>query len=168
MPKRRLSYLLMTLLLFASVAFGCRAPYPSYNPYGFYGQPCVNPPGTGTYNPATGRTDPYYGVPNNGVYPPNPYAPYPGYPPAQQPAGSTSKRTWTPQASTDAGQSPTVEETTKNTASLVTSSEGQWQSVNNPNRDQNRAVLDTGSTFDSPSSRVAASNVPRFDGFGRN
>ncbi|MEC9093621.1 MAG: hypothetical protein VX438_12990, partial [Planctomycetota bacterium] len=97
---------------------------------------------------------------------------YPGYPPAQQPvqqpAGSTSNRAWTPQASIEAGQVPTVEEIPKNTASLITAAEGKWQSVNNPDRSSGAAVLDTASAFDSPAARVATSNIPRFDGFGRN
>lgn len=172
MPKKWLSYLMMLLLLTASVALGCRAPYPTYNPYGFYGQPCINPPGTGAYNP-TGRTDPYYGAPANGVYPPNPYAPaqYPGYPPAQQPAGSTSKRTWNPQTSADSN-APTVEPQVQD-STLVTSAEGQWRSVDNPNRDPNvlPASLDTNATFTASSdnsSSPPSNNFARFDGFGRN
>ncbi len=104
MSRRWFSYLFLSVLMLGSIAIGCRAPYPTYNPYGMYGNPCVNPPGTGTFNPATGRTDPYYGAPANGIYPPNPYANpsqgYPGYPPPPQgPAGSTSKSNWQPTAS---------------------------------------------------------------------
>lgn len=171
MPKKWLSYLMMSLLLLASVAMGCRAPYPTYNPYGFYGQPCVSPPPTGAYNP-TGRTDPYYGAPANGVYPPNPYAPqqYPGYPPTQQPAGSTSKRTWNPQTSTDKAMPPTVEPQGQDDGTLVTSNEGQWRSVDNPNNDAGvrTASLDTGSSFSSGSSGAPRNDIARFDGFGRN
>ena len=171
MPKKWLSCLMMSLLLLASVAMGCRAPYPTYNPYGFYGQPCVNPPGTGAYNP-TGRTDPYYGAPANGVYPPNPYAPnqYPGYPPVQQPPTNTSNRTWNPQqTSTGKSLAPTVEPQGQDNGSLVTSTEGEWKSIENPNNDSGvrTASLNTNSSFSTGSS-VPQNDIARFDGFGRN
>lgn len=175
MPNRRLSYWLMSLLIMAATAAaGCRAPYPTYNPYGFYGQPCINPPGTGAYNP-TGRTDPYYGAPANGVYPPNPYAPaaqYPGYPPVQQPAGATSQRSWNPQTSTESNPVPTVEPQDGG-GSLMTAARGEWKSVDNPNATPaaRTASLDTAASFQpdaAASSDVPVNNVARFDGFGRN
>lgn len=170
MPMKWRSILMMSLLIVAAISCGCRAPYPTYNPYGFYGQPCVNPPGTGGYNPATGRTDPYYGAPANGVYPPNPYGQYPnqGYPPQQQPVGgNTSQRTWSPQASADPTQGPTVEAATSRSQSLIASTEGQWQSVDNPNRNTEPAQLDTTAAFTSTTPSVAANSISRFDGFGR-
>lgn len=176
MPRKWLSYFTLSLLAVASVALGCRAPYPTYNPYGFYGQPCVNPPGTGAYGP--GRTDPYYGAPANGVYPPNPYAPgttYPGYPPPQQPAGSTSKRTnWSPTVSTEDSSAPLVERSgadqkvPESRPSDVDN--GQWTSVDNPTPTgesgptARTAMLDTNSSW----SGGSGSNIARFDGFGRN
>lgn len=165
MPKRWLNYLMMSLLLFASVAIGCRAPYPTYNPYGFYGQPCVNPPGTGAYRP----NDPYYGTPTNGVYPPNPYTPYPypGYPPQQQPApGSTSKRTWSPQASTQP-VGPTVQNT-MGTDHLTASTEG-WKSMDSTGGSSSvrTAALDTQGTFPGSNPGVPVNNFARIDGFER-
>ena len=166
MPRKWLSCLMMSFLLLASVAVGCRAPYPTYNPYGFYGQPCINPPGTGTYNPATGRTDPYYGAPTNGVYPQNPYAPgyqYPGYPPAQPGVGSsTSQRTWSPQASSGI-QPPTVESGAVGNSARVSSNEGNWKTLDNPN--DSRTAMDAASGEVSP--RVALNTRAGFDGFGR-
>ena len=80
MRGNSLSCWLLAITLFATVSVGCRAPYPTYNPYGVYGNPCVPPPGTGVYNP-TGQPNQYYqGAPNTGVLPPNPYGAPAGYP----------------------------------------------------------------------------------------
>lgn len=184
MPTKWLSYLTLGVLLIASATIGCRAPYPTYNPYGMYGNPCVTPPGTGTYNPATGRTDPYYGAPANGVYPPNPYvnpgAPaagypgYPAYPPAQPPAGSTSQSNWAPQANAksvqpashsvvDAGQAELDQP--GNTARIMaaadaeTTQSGQWQSVSMADSTESSVPAD---------SRIALFASKQFDGFERN
>lgn len=184
MRGNSLSCWLLAITLFATVSVGCRAPYPTYNPYGFYGNPCVNPPGTGAYNPA-GQPNPYYqGGPSTGVVPPNPYGAPAGYPTGYAPQQAPPQN-WAPtqgrpvtanqpiandlaRASINGG--PTVEpNATIEASSRVAGTSGNWTSVN-----ENRAelastspTLDVSATYGNIPTRVASA-FSQFDGFQRN
>lgn len=184
MRGKSLSCWLLAMILFASISVGCRAPYPAYptyNPNGFYGNPCVNPPGTGVYNP-TGQPNPYYqGAPNTGVYPPNPYGATGGYPPQQQPVQWQGQPQGQPRASNGAIPSGVVQAGSLNPAagpsgavessSRVAGTNGQWSSVNEnrPDFASTTPTLDVNATYgNTPASSARVASIRQFDGFATN
>ncbi len=184
MRGNSLSCWLLAITLFATVSVGCRAPYPTYNPYGVYGNPCVPPPGTGVYNP-TGQPNQYYqGAPNTGVLPPNPYGAPAGYPTGYAPQQAPPQN-WAPTqgrpvtaiqpvsndvARASANGIPEVEsDATIEASSRVAATRGSWSSVNEnrPELASTTPALDVSATYGNVPTRVA-STFSQFDGFQRN